>query len=148
MGSVATCLNSVLQNKLALKLAITEIAYNNNKELLKSIYKTIKDDTPELYKIAIRILKIPSLSAASKRNWSAFSRIYNDRRLQLTNNRLAQQNLNQNNDILLDLIDNDLGEDNEETLMNNNEGIDSEEVDSNKISDEEIDAKSHIVNRK
>ncbi|CAG8667282.1 4470_t:CDS:1, partial [Cetraspora pellucida] len=56
------------------------------------------------------------------------------------NSRLAQQNLNQNNDVLLDPIDNDLGEDDEEALMVNNEGIDNEEVDSDEISDEEIDS--------
>jgi len=43
-----------------------------------------ENSAPELCKMAIRILSIPSSSAASERNWSAFSYIHEKKRNRLT----------------------------------------------------------------
>lgn len=43
-GSSATCLNSVLQNQLALKLTITEITHNNHEKLPDLINNTVMDE--------------------------------------------------------------------------------------------------------
>ena len=45
---------------------------------------------PELCKVAVRILSIPSSSAASERNWSAFSYIHEKKRNRLTNKRILK----------------------------------------------------------
>lgn len=47
-----------------------------------------EQSAPELCKVAIRILSIPSSSAASERNWSAFSYIQEKKRARLTNERI------------------------------------------------------------
>ncbi|CAG8579805.1 8623_t:CDS:1, partial [Gigaspora margarita] len=43
-----------------------------------------KESSPELCKVASRILTIPSFSAAAERNWSNFSYIHDKKRSQLT----------------------------------------------------------------
>lgn len=43
-GSSAACLNSLLQNQLALKLTITEMMYNNNNALPESVNNAIEDE--------------------------------------------------------------------------------------------------------
>ncbi|CAG8814066.1 39420_t:CDS:1, partial [Gigaspora margarita] len=45
---------------------------------------------PELCKITLRILTIPSSSAASERNWSNFSYIHDKKRSQLTPQRILK----------------------------------------------------------
>lgn len=45
---------------------------------------------PELCKVAVRILEIPSSSAASERNWSTFSYIHDKKRNRLTNERVMK----------------------------------------------------------
>ncbi|CAG8458049.1 5601_t:CDS:2 [Scutellospora calospora] len=55
-----------------------------------SYFRNFETSAPELCKLATRILSIPSLSAASKYNWSAFSYIYKKKRAQLTNERVLK----------------------------------------------------------
>jgi len=45
---------------------------------------------PQITKLAVRILAIPTSSAASERNWSTFSYIHDKKRNRLTDDRVLK----------------------------------------------------------
>ncbi|CAG8489960.1 4565_t:CDS:2, partial [Scutellospora calospora] len=91
---------------------------------------------PELCQVAIRILFIPSSSAASKRNWSAFSYIQEKKRAQLVNERLLKLVYIYIDITLLYLTDNDSNDSYKEILVENT----SEELFENYLDIEETDS--------
>ncbi|CAG8812923.1 37787_t:CDS:2, partial [Gigaspora margarita] len=100
-------------------------------------YKTQTENfeaaAPELYKVALRILTIPSSSAASERNWSNFSYIHDKKQNQPCKNHKFE---------LLDSDNND--ESSEDELIesnNNNEDIELSESEIELLSESDVDSK-------
>jgi hypothetical protein len=60
----------------------------NNVDLLTWWKGNFGAVAPELTKVAVRVLSIPTSSAAAERNWSTFSYIHDKKRNKLTNDRI------------------------------------------------------------
>ena len=109
---------------------------------------------PELTKVAVRVLSIPTSSAAAERNWSTFSYIHDKKRNKLSNDRVFklvyiyfnnklknQKKLDKTTDVCEDInvIDDSDDDDsgNDDTVDDCEDNIDDSDDDSNNNSNNE-----------